>query len=391
MSVHKSKGLEFPIVFLAGTDKKFNTREFNDNIIVDSDLGFGLDVIDYEMRIKYPSISKNAIIIKSKRESLAEEMRILYVALTRAREKLFVTGLVKDINKLVLKYKSKISNYKIINSNSFLDWIGYSIYGKTNLWNVNKVYYEDLIHEANGGIGSIDAENSGDSSIINDELYNNIDMQMNWKYKYLDSTTIPSKISISEIKRMSQVNQLDEQVVSNLELVSKPEFLQEDVTSGASYGTLVHFVFQHINFKHYDEAAIKEIIEGATQNEFLRTQLIKVVNEFSKTDLFNSLLYAKEIKKEVPFNLNIKASEIYHNESYDTVMVQGIIDLYFINNEDELILVDYKTDNVQDGMELIKKYKVQLYLYKRALEEILSKKVSNSIIYSFKLNKEIKL
>ena len=123
MSIHKSKGLEFPIVFLAGTDKRFNLRELNEDIILNQDLGFGVDVIDYDSRIKYANISKHAVALKSKKDSLSEEVRILYVALTRAREKLIVTGVVKNYEKAISKYKEKLTTYKIINSSCYLDWL----------------------------------------------------------------------------------------------------------------------------------------------------------------------------------------------------------------------------------------------------------------------------
>ena len=396
MSVHKSKGLEFPIIFLSGVDKSFNFRDYSEDVILDQDLGFGLDIIDYDARIKYSNISKHAITIKGKKDSKSEEMRILYVALTRAREKLIVTGVVKDAEKAKRKYTGKLTNYKIAKSNSFLDWLGYAIVDKArDIWDVKYISRSELYE--NNDEQTVD-DSQIDSQEVKDENWiksvkENIDGQMNWEYKHIVSTTLPNKVSISEIKRrnLEAENNYDLTFDYNTNIQTKPLFLEDEQDSGTNFGSLVHEVLQKINFKEYSTDALHNIINSFIDDKKIQKSIYNKIDAFSRSDLFNSLKNAKKIFKETAFNLNIDASEVYKVDTDEKVMIQGIIDLYYINQDDELILVDYKTDNVDTEEELVKRYKIQLQLYKRALEEILDKKVAKSIIYSLKFQKEIEV
>ncbi len=396
MSVHKSKGLEFPIVILSAVDKRFNVSEFSENIILDQDFGFGFDIIDYDMKIKYESISKRATTLKLKKDLKSEEMRILYVALTRAREKLIVTGLVKDISKFKSKHANSLSEYKISSSNTFLDWIAYAVLNNKCNWKVNEISYSDIIDIKN----KYEEEFSNNKDIIKEskvsnEQYNLIDSQMNWHYKYEDATMLPNKISISEIKRRFLAQNEEESELSNIysqnSIIPSPKFLEENYNFGANYGTMVHEIMQKIDFTNYDEESAKSIIANVVEEYALQKSILKQVKDFTNSKLYLKLKNAKSIYKEKAFNLELKASEIYDTKSDEKIMVQGIIDLYFFDEQNNLILVDYKTDNLKTDEEFINRYKIQLNLYKQALEEILNAKVSKTIIYSFRLQKEIEL
>ena len=315
---------------------------------------------------------------------------ILYVALTRAREKLFVTGLVKNVDNSILKYSSNLSKFKIYNSASLLDWIGYSICGKTSLWVVNKLYAKDLIENKS----EVMADKSTNVSYkINEELLGQIDKQMKWSYAYKDSTTLPNKVSISEIKRraMQEKSESENSLFETSELTEMPTFNEVSSTSGTQFGTLIHSIMQRVDFKEFSDGYLDEKVQYLNVSNELKRVIKNKILDFSKTELFKDIANAKLVEKEKPFNLNIKAKELYNIDSEDTVMVQGIIDLFFVNSNDELILLDYKTDNVESGNELVDRYSVQLSLYKRALEEILSRRVSKTIIYSFKLGEVIVL
>ena len=210
---------------------------------------------------------------------------------------------------------------------------------------------------------------------------------MNWRYQNIVATTLPNKISISEIKR--RYNAEEDNNTYNYSLISAPSFLSEEFESGTTYGTLMHETLQRIDFANYSQEAVTKIIDLLTDDARIKNSIIGKISKFANTRLFNEIASSKKIYREAAFNLNLKAEELYDVEINENIMVQGIIDLYFITQNDEIILVDYKTDNVQDEAELIKRYKIQLELYKRALEEILGKSVSKTIIYSFKLDKEI--
>ena len=396
MSVHKSKGLEFPIVILAGTEKRFNAREYTENIILDQDYGFGVDIIDYEKRFKYANISKHAITIKSKMDSVAEEMRILYVALTRAREKLIVTGLVSNLQDAISKYGTDITKFKISKAHSFLDWLGLCIVNKVSDWQVIKVPFEDSYNTVEAPLGHHDGTEPSDSEHhdADSSMYDFVERQMSWVYHNDVATKLPNKVSISELKR---AHIEDEEGSSLLDknnvkaLVSLPNFLSDDEESGTKYGTLVHNTMQKLDFKNYDEDGALNIIKTLTLDQNTQNSILRKVKAFAKTDLFNDLKDAKVVYKETSFNLNISAKEVYKVETNEKVMIQGIIDLYYIDKNDNLVLVDYKTDKVETEQELVDRYRIQLELYKRALEEILDKPVSKTLIYSFKFEKSIEL
>lgn len=384
MSIHKSKGLEFPVVFLAGTTKKFNYRELNENLIMHSELGFGLDVINYENRIRYPSISKIALTQKIKSEVMSEEMRILYVAMTRAREKLIITALVPNLEKAYDKYSEALTKYKISKATSFFDWIGTAVIEKQNDWIVNRLPFAETVK-----LNSQEEIKEKLTELFNHTMINKtseVDAQMNWVYAHALATGIPSKISITELKRLENSEAENQEAKLEISMIEKPDFLSEQLESGSKYGTLVHTALQKLNFTTLN---IEETVSALTDDKKIQNSIIKKLKSFSKTDLFNEIKNAAKIFRETSFNLNLTAREVYNINSDETVMIQGIIDLYFINNENQIILVDYKTDFVTDGSELVKKYKQQLNYYKRALEDITGKHVKKTVIYSLKLEKEI--
>lgn len=387
MSIHKSKGLEFPIVFLSGTTRKFNMRDFQDKIVLHQELGFGTDIIKYDKRIQYPSIPKLALIQKSKVEALSEEMRILYVAMTRAREKLIITAMTPNIEKTYEKLSKAISSYRIGKATSLFDWIGLSVFDKNNDWNIKEWKYSDIINseiESEEKYSTL-IENI-DKNFVKDESYEKIDSILSWKYPYAELINLPTKISISELK--SRANR-DAELDDIKELIDKPNFMKEDITTGASYGTTVHAILQAIDFKNPD---IDFACRSINADEKIIISAKKQVVDFQNSELFRRIQKSDVVKKETSFNLNIPVNLVYEleNEIDEKIMIQGIIDLYFIE-DGEIVLVDYKTDNVKAEDELIKRYALQLKYYKMALQDITGLNVKESIIYSLKLKKEIRL
>lgn len=383
MSIHKSKGLEFPIVFLAGTTKKFNYRDLNENLIFHSELGFGMDVINYEKRIKYSSISKIALSLKIKSEVMSEEMRILYVAMTRAREKLIITALVPDLEKAFDKYSVPLTKYQISKATCFFDWIGTSVIDKPNDWEVNSYKFEDVV-KLNEIEGIKDKLELLDLEDVSKEVINDIDKEMNWNYKHKLATGIPSKISISELKRL----EAEETSNDNITLIEKPDFLNDKVESGTKYGTYMHTALQKLDFEKIN---IDEVVAFLGVDETIEKSIKTKLEAFTKSNLFKEILKAKKVFRETSFNLNLTAREVYNIDSDENIMIQGIIDLYFIDQNNDIILVDYKTDNIEKAEELISRYSMQLKYYKRALEDITGLKVKRTIIYSLKLEKEIEI
>ena len=414
MSIHKSKGLEFPVVFLCSTAKKFNMQDLNDNILLHQDIGIGPKYIDYERRIEYNTLAKIAIAEKIKTETISEEMRILYVALTRAKEKLIITGLSKDIEKEQKKKKDLLETYneKNINPNilknykSYLDWIEL-VY----LNNINemkdiidlKIYTKDELlqkwnKEENESIEETD-EIKGLEEISENKKLKEI---LDWKYKNIEASTIQAKTSVSKIKEIENKNLefiFEDKIEYNVQNMKKPKFLQNSVNiTNAQIGTLMHLCIQKLDEKQdYTYEKIENLIEKMIQNEIITKQEAEKINinkllSYTKSDLYKNLKKAKEIHKEQPFYMNIPANEIYDVNIEEKILVQGVVDLYYIDENDNIILVDYKTDYVKkDEKELIEKYQKQLSIYKQAIEEALQKEVYKTYIYSIYLDKSIEL
>lgn len=465
MSIHKSKGLEFPVVFLANTGKQFNLMDLNKNILLHQELGIGVKYINYDKQVQYDTLSKSAIRSKVFTETLSEEMRILYVALTRAKEKLYITGTMNDYEKEIEKMKIQVERYSkngnkinqilIKKYKKYLDWINLVyLYEKGNtkdLIEYNVLEKEEIIKKCKRiEQEEIDVVKILDEHKKDKEEIKKIEKILNFEYKHKLATTIPTMSSVTQIKQMqdnmkgSKVGKEDKEKAvqkpekSNLLKKSKevkehkekatekldkskllkedkeakerkeermttfdkPKFLKEDKEdklTNAEKGTLVHLCMQHLNEKvEYNLEKIKELVEELERKEIITSKEKENINlykilEFTKSNIWKEMKKAKKVYKERPFFINIPAKEIYKEEIEEKILIQGIIDLYYINENDEIILVDYKTDYVERGkeQELIEKYKKQLELYCKAIEEANKKQVSRIYIYSVYLGREI--
>lgn len=402
MSIHKSKGLEFTVAIISRADKKFNQRELNEAILLHQDLGFGMQYINNERKIEYTTATKEAIKIKTAEESIAEEMRILYVALTRAKEKLIITGVEKDFEKSIEQKKElveihekengKINHLLLKKYLSYLDWIELAYLNHEDIENhitLRKINKKEILTEA-------ETEEAKQKELINEEDidYKKIEEILNWKYKYEDVTNIQSKMSVTKIKELK--NQ-EEKYQKQLEI--KPKFMIENAKiSSAEKGTIIHLILQKLDFrKSYDKKEFEDFIENLQKKNLITKEQKETIDKEKIYNMINSefiksIKDAKEIHKEVPFYTYANTKEIYNTENSENILVQGIIDLYYINKNDEIILVDYKTDYTKDSAEeLVKKYEVQLKIYKKALEESLNKKVKKAFIYSIYLNQKIEI
>ena len=406
MSIHKSKGLEFPLVFLCNCNKKFNVQDLNNQILLHQDLGLGASFIDSDRKLQYSTFAKEAIKIKSKEEIISEEMRILYVALTRAKERLIITGISNDLEEELRDKEDLLSLYSSeekLNVNllkkykSYLDWIELVYLKNKNLevMSLEKISKEDILKNE---INSSDKEKNInlEDIIKNIELKNEekIKNKLNWEYEYLELSKIEGKTSVSRIKQLETKD-----AEFNKTIMKTPQFLKEETTklTGAQKGTLIHLCMQHLDVKEdYTEQKLKDLIENLlfkkkiSSVEAENIDINKILN-FTKSNLWQEVKNSKLVEREKTFYTTVSVKDIYDNNVNEEILVQGIIDLYYINEQDELILVDYKTDYITEEKELIQKYTKQLELYKRALEEALYKKVFKVYIYSTCLNKEILL
>ena len=422
MTIHKSKGLEFPVVILGGFGKQFNFKDLNEPILLDQDLGFGPQYINDDLKIEFPTLAKKALGLKAKDEVISEEMRVLYVALTRPKEKLIIVGRQKEANKkmqeklkLLEAYKSKgkINSYIVGKYKTYLDWLEL-IYIKEGVENTKNIFSLDVINKNSIVKKQIEADIQKDfgaelNKKENVEYKKQVAEIIKWQYKFKDIINLPSKTSVTKIKEMQNIMEINEQTKKiDIEIAEKndvnvlteaPKFLsniKNQKVSNTRKGTLMHLCIQKMNEKvQYNEDNLEVLIDELVRKNIISEEEAKAIDkekilEYTKSNLWLELSNAKEIHKEQPFYINIKASSIYGTTGEDEeILVQGVIDLYFINEKDELILVDYKTDYVDNEQKLVEKYKKQLELYKVALEQACSRKVEKIEIYSLYLNKEI--
>ncbi len=411
MSIHKSKGLEFPIVFVGGMGKQFNQQDARSRLILHPDLGIGPDYVDYELRVKTSTLVKKVIQKQIVLENLAEELRILYVAMTRAKEKLVLTGQVKDAEKKTQQWgmQTELSFSEISSANSYFDWIMPCALNCPDEFLIRNMSLVEMIGtEIKEQISNEQRKEillSWDSKeYLSDERNDSINALMNYEYPYLAEQIIKSKISVSELKRKAyeEIEEAKEELYKEAEKSPYiPNFRNEtDEITGTRLGTLYHKVMECLSFQSsVDLKALRdEILQlvklgRLKEEDSNKIKLLKFVN-FLTSSLGQRMTKAQEKKalyREQPFVLGIPSSSIYTEiESDELVIVQGIIDAFF-EEDGELILLDYKTDRVNREGELIDRYKAQLDYYQEALEQITGKKVRERIIYSFHLEKEIQV
>ncbi|MPM08254.1 ATP-dependent helicase/nuclease subunit A [bioreactor metagenome] len=438
MSIHKSKGLEFPVVFTCGFGKQFNLMDLNKSILYHDDLGFGPDYVDLERRNSYSTLAKEAIKKKILLETLSEEMRILYVAFTRAKEKLIITGATKNLEKSISRWVSSaaldediVPASEVLKGKSYLDWVGMaickhrdgeelrkyiganscSIINDFSTWKT-KMWTKNLLSVEKNEV-AVDENEEIDLFINSDVDYidKEIERRLNYKYKYELSGKLPSNVSVSDLKRSLYNNEDDDIITVNIfsdKEFLKPKFLQEKRGLSASErGTIAHFIMQKLDLNKVNtKEEIDTQIYSMKDKNLLTEEEIKAIQRISFISFFKSNLgkrmlkvfnEGKLVKRELPFyteisSLNIDntlSKDVYGNEK---VRLQGIIDCIF-EEDDKIVLLDYKTDYVEYGKEseILDKYRIQIKYYKDAVEKITGKEVKESYLYLFGLNKEVKI
>ena len=426
MSIHKSKGLEFPVVFLSGTGKQFNMQDLNNKILLHPEIGIGVKYIDYDRQIEYDTLSKQAMKNQIMLETLSEEMRVLYVALTRAKEKLIITGYStaekqKELDEVIYKY-DKLNHILLKKYKSYLDWIKLVyLYNQEEMkklatiqmYDKNEVLKMCQKKEKEQENTSTQILNKLTEVVIDKDEQEKIVKVLEYGYPNKISTIIPTKTSVTEIKKMKEdtedknnteqsQNGLAEEIKTKKTL-NVPKFLQtdEDIKiTNAEKGTLIHLCMQKLDLTKatYTLDDVKELVAKLEAKKIITSKEAEAINinkvyQFTKSKIWNEMLQAKEVQREKPFYINIPAKEVYGKDIDEKLLVQGIIDLYYVSQNDELVLVDFKTDYVENRNEqiLIDKYSTQLDLYKRALQNALGRKVDKVYIYSTYLEKEVQL
>lgn len=420
MSIHKSKGLEFPVVFLCGVGKRFNLRDMAEPVLMHKELGFGPDFKDYQKRYAYPTIAKMAIRQKMRYENLSEELRLLYVAMTRAKEKLILTMTARDAAKSIEKWSAtavsvqgeQLATHKMAAVSSFADWVMPAVMRCKGCTGVSRGTVPPLDLPAD-----FEAVVSGEGATIEDvQTATQHDMEqhiedisglgysgfvasrLEYSYPFERVVKIPTKISVTELKRIHNFDlDADAQALYNEDMIEKPGFIEEcEELSAAAKGSVMHFVMQNIDLQGpLDKEGVQQQVIDMTNHGMLSQQQAETVRAesiaaFFKTDMGRRLLASDSVVREMPFEIEVAASDIYRSDFGDEKMLlQGIIDCYFEENG-QIILLDYKTDFVHNTKESINmiaaKYATQLDYYAMALEKITKKRVAQKNLYLFSID-----
>ena len=438
MSIHKSKGLEFPVVFLCTTDKKFNERDLSKPLLFHQEYGLGAKHIDVEERVVYNTLPRIAIRQQIKSENISEEMRVLYVALTRAKEKLILTGSVDNFEKTIkgwgqnLKREvTPVGTYAAMNVNCYLDWIGMSFMShpdakglRQKIQGGDKGYIiEDekskwAFHLWDKSQISVPRETGQDEILTKkEELFNwdtdvvysdykeQIKTRLNWEYEFKEATKLPVKMSVSEIKRRWSEHDEDTQVVAYAKdrPSNRPSFMEKmQKITPTQRGTMIHNVLQHLeldkcdDIKAIDEQIKAMVLKGKVESAVLDVIDLDKLIEFANSPIVSRMKKSQELFKEQQFVFLMNAKEMvagFEKAHYEEdIMVQGVIDCFF-EEDDGYVLVDYKTDYVPTGTkretaieEIKERYTKQIEIYKRAIEDITGKKVKESYLYLYSAN-----
>lgn len=421
MSIHKSKGLEFPIVILAGAHKSINFMDATAPVLVDQNLGIAVDYVDLERRTKTPTIIKGAMARRIVRESIAEEERLLYVAMTRAREKLIITGVVKDADKTLDKYRESAEQLAADGMLSFADSENIKNYldmiMPVCLMDSDKLKgsFKVMVDAGEDSWADVDesGEMAGEANVVRiGELADEIMEAVSYplleelpEYVPDDNAAGRMKLTVSQLKSMqadddSEENAyMDESVKSALKKEECdetnsiiPKFISgEEVQLAANKrGSAYHRVMECLDYSvsvNIDgvKADINRMLETGKMNELQ----VKSVNPW---DIYTFVQSDTGRRVANAVNCGIVRREQPFVFEYEGQLIQGIIDLCF-EEDGELVIVDYKTDRVMKGKagekELVKRYAIQLDYYAKALEQLTGKTVKEKIVYSFTLGKEI--
>lgn len=452
MSIHKSKGLEFPVVFVAGLGKLFNQQDIRSAFLKHKQLGFGPRYVDPMLRISYPTLPYLAIRRAMRMEMLAEEMRILYVALTRPKEKMFLVATVSDAEAKLKRWLSsidasgKLPDFRVASARSFIDWLGpmaarqlaqqqsFDLDQTMPEWQAGIVPASLFVTEAAAATEADETFSDAmeerlqavtSLSLLDDvEADEQLRTRLEWYYPHKAAAAIAAKTSVTEMKRLHAVviedafsmdePPLEETVIdpTNADVnatsenftfrLRRPAFMEEVSLTAAEKGSVNHLLMQHVPLTFaIDEAMLNQTVAnmiGTKMLTFKQSEAINVpaVAAFFQSELGQRLLRSDWIRREVPFSCMFKASRVYPDAdetlATEPILIQGVIDCLF-EDEKGVVLLDYKTDRIfmQEWSTAAERHRFQLELYAEAIESILGRKVNECHVFFFDGGQSVQL
>lgn len=426
MSIHKSKGLEFPVCFVAGLSKRFNRQDAAQPVIMDMDLGLAVDFVDPDARTKWTTLKKNVMARKLLTDSMGEELRVLYVAMTRAKEKLILTAACKEEKAPQSMEEGNhagaggqnralpaVSAARLLEAGSFCDFLlpAWQAAGRpVRCVTASDFIREELTQNISGKNAGKRLELSEPQEYLDTAECRSLLRRINSGYPHDNLSELFVKTTVSELKKAGMQEPLEpgaelfaeEEVIPYL-----PRFIrqEEEGVTGTLRGSAYHRLLELFPLERktpasdWSAADVKAVMREKTESGELIKEYGEVINPqkiaaFLRAPLAKRMRCAHEkgrLRREQPFVLGIPASQLKTElPQEETVLIQGIIDVFFEENG-ELVVADYKTDAVQEASELVRRYQVQLDYYAQALERLTGKRVKEKIIYSFALEKEILL
>ena len=412
MSVHKSKGLEFPVVVLLDAGKQFNLKDAQEDVLVHRQLGLGPRVVDTTARVKYPGAVHTAVSHRVRSESLAEELRVLYVAMTRARERLVIIGSVRDVSLNCGRWGRQAQDaehlgaVRALSARRWLDWLGPCLMRHvdgTALWEhaatpspflegCHASHWSVTLHmepavSYHFGTGREQGPDrrriarleplvtTGDEC----EFKREIERRLGWEYSHQKATSIVGKVSVSQLARMhgepDEMAPLFPHLTEPLlPSVSRAGGTQTQVDA-MTLGNAVHTVLNHLPLKPLDPSDVAALVDDLIERELLLPEWrahipVQSLLSFWSGSLGQRLIRSEHAEREAPFTVAVPAGDLFDDEvaPNEWITVQGIIDCYF-REGDHLVLIDYKTDRSGAATPYLEGYKRQLRLYGRALEQ----------------------
>ena len=415
MSIHKSKGLEFPVVFLCGLSRAFNMSDTQKQVLCHKDLGLGLVHTNITQRVCSPTIAKRAISAKIRAESVSEELRVLYVAMTRARDRLIMTyaaaKLEDRLREIVLRMDMSEADLLTANVSCPGSWILMAALRRTEAgaffqlaehpdcvsvrehpWRIRVVQAETVVGET--------AELTISPDNLSPEILKKMQRGLAFHYPYQDATEIPSKLTATQLKGREKDQEAAEftDVAKRKRLDFRTPAVRKNPLSGAEYGNAIHRVMQYLDFNQSDDASkiLSEVrrMEAAgliTQEQAQIVDIEKIVR-FFQTELGKRLKSGGEVLREFKFSILEKASEFYAGASDDAILLQGVVDCALLE-EHGITVLDFKTDFITESNRQAKidQYRAQVTTYAKALERIYEMPVIAAYIYFFSTEQFVRI
>ncbi len=387
MTIHKSKGLEFPVVFLCDTSRRFNDADLKQTVLIHPELGLGAKVYDASRRLEYPGLARNAIKQRLRREMLSEEMRLLYVALTRARERLFVTAAVKDPEKkmqsMMLQCTSPMSPEVLIGAQSMADWMIYA-----QLCSGGDTFKLSLVSAAEAAAAQ-DDETELPHAAPDAALVERLRRSLAFSYPHEAAAHLPSKVTATELKHLEPGDGEAASIAPKSQSRFRTPRLGDDrPLTPTQRGSAAHTLLQHIDYaKTGSETALREELSRLTEQKFLTPRQAESVDLGCILRLFASpigrrIMNANRLWREFKFSLLCPAEKLFPGGEGESVLLQGVIDC-MIEENGEITIIDYKTDRVRgdETLERARSYAKQLEAYAYAAQRMTGRPVRECVLY----------